>query len=78
MNVSLTPHLDAFVSEKVAEGRYRSASEVVREGLRLLEAREAQLSDLRAALQEGRNSALSPGDEAMKRIRERLAKNHGV
>jgi len=43
MNVSLTDKLDEFVNELVENGRYRSASEVVREGLRLLEIREAQL-----------------------------------
>ncbi|QYY37422.1 type II toxin-antitoxin system ParD family antitoxin [Ruficoccus sp. ZRK36] len=43
MNVSLTDKLEDFVNELVAQGRYRSASEVVREGLRLLEIREAQL-----------------------------------
>ena len=44
MNVSLTDKLENFVNELVEQGRYRSASEVVREGLRLLEIREAQLS----------------------------------
>lgn len=48
MNVSLTPELDKFVSGKVESGRYNSASEVVREALRLLEehdrARAAQLA----------------------------------
>ncbi|NRA25798.1 MAG: type II toxin-antitoxin system ParD family antitoxin [Opitutales bacterium] len=43
MNVSLTDKLEDFVNELVEQGRYRSASEVVREGLRLLEIREAQL-----------------------------------
>jgi antitoxin ParD1/3/4 len=37
MNVSLTPELEKFVSAKVEAGRYGSASEVVREALRLLE-----------------------------------------
>jgi antitoxin ParD1/3/4 len=37
MNVSLTAELEKFVDEKVATGRYSSASEVVREALRLLE-----------------------------------------
>lgn len=37
LNVSLTPELTAFVTSKVETGRYRSASEVVREALRLLE-----------------------------------------
>ena len=48
MNVSLTPELEEFVSTKVQTGRYNSASEVVREALRLLEehdsARVAQLA----------------------------------
>ena len=48
MNVSLTPELDKFVAGKVASGGYNSASEVVREALRLLEehdrARGAQLA----------------------------------
>jgi antitoxin ParD1/3/4 len=36
MTVSLTPELEKFVSAKVGSGRYNSASEVVREALRLL------------------------------------------
>lgn len=48
MNVSLTSELEKFVSAKVESGRYNSASEVVREALRLLEehdrARSAQLT----------------------------------
>ncbi len=48
MNVSLTPELDRFVIGKVESGRYTSASEVVREALRLLEehdqARTAQIA----------------------------------
>jgi antitoxin ParD1/3/4 len=54
MNVSLTPELEKFVSAKVGSGRYNSASEVVREALRLLEehdsARSAQLSEFNAEL----------------------------
>jgi antitoxin ParD1/3/4 len=49
MNVSLTPELEKFVSVKVGSGRYNSASEVVREALRLLEehdsAHAAQLAE---------------------------------
>jgi len=40
VNVSLTPALDKFVAAKVESGRYTSASEVVREALRLLEEHE--------------------------------------
>jgi antitoxin ParD1/3/4 len=41
MNVSLTSELEKFVSAKVESGRYNSASEVVREELRLLEEHDA-------------------------------------
>jgi antitoxin ParD1/3/4 len=41
-NVSLTPELEAFLDSRVASGRYRSASEVVRAALRLLESQERQ------------------------------------
>jgi antitoxin ParD1/3/4 len=40
MNVSLTPELEQFIDIKVGSGRYNSASEVVREALRLLEERD--------------------------------------
>ena len=42
MNVSLTPELEQFIDVKVESGRYNSASEVVREALRLLEERDQQ------------------------------------
>ena len=44
MNVSLTPELEQFVQSKVENGRYNSASEVVREALRLLEEQEKMRS----------------------------------
>lgn len=54
MNVSLTPELEKFVNSKVVSGRYNSASEVVREALRLLEehdlARAAQLAEFNEEL----------------------------
>lgn len=46
MNVSLTPELECLVQTKVQSGRYLSASEVVREALRLLEERD-QLRELK-------------------------------
>jgi len=42
-NVSLTPELEALVDREVASGRYRSASEVVRAALRLLDERERRM-----------------------------------
>jgi antitoxin ParD1/3/4 len=53
---SLGDHFGDFVEAEVATGRYGSASEVVRAGLRLLEDREAQIAALRAALIEGEES----------------------
>jgi antitoxin ParD1/3/4 len=53
MNVSLTPHLETMIRQKVASGRYNNASEVVREALRLMEERD-QHERLRAAIQIGR------------------------
>jgi len=54
MNVSLTPELEEFVSTKVGSGRYNSASEVVREALRLLEEhdsiRASQLAEFNGEL----------------------------
>jgi antitoxin ParD1/3/4 len=58
-SISLSGHFSAFIEEKVATGRYASASEVVRAGLRLLEEREAHLAGLRAALIEGEQSGPS-------------------
>ena len=47
VNVALTPHFDRLVKAKVSSGRYESASEVVREGLRLLEERDEQQANLK-------------------------------
>ncbi len=58
-SISLGDHFADFIDAKVAEGRYVSASDVVRAGLRLLEEREASLAALRAALIEGENSGAS-------------------
>jgi antitoxin ParD1/3/4 len=79
MNVSLTPELDKFVAGKVKSGRYTSASEVVREALRLLEeydhARSAQVAafnhELGARLASlDRGERVSP-EAARKRIEQK-------
>lgn len=54
MNISLTPEMDKWVVQKVKSGMYKSSSELIREGLRLLQAREEQresmVEDLRSEL----------------------------
>jgi antitoxin ParD1/3/4 len=59
MNVSLGERWEGFVDTVLKAGRYASASEVVREGLRLVEEREAKL----AALRETLNASIERGGE---------------
>jgi antitoxin ParD1/3/4 len=80
MNISLTPQLEQLVQDRVRSGRYTSASEVVREALRLLESQdralEARLTQLRAEvdaglrqLDDGKSSPFD--DAAVARIKRR-------
>ena len=52
-SISLSPHFQEMIRDLVESGRYASASDVVREGLRLMEAREAAIRRLDAAIDEG-------------------------
>jgi antitoxin ParD1/3/4 len=76
-NIALTPHFDRFVQKKIDSGRYQSASEVVRDSLRLMEEheqdRQKALSDVRekirigyAQLQAGRTH---DADDVLEEIR---------
>ena len=60
MNISLTEQLEKFINDQVASGAYQTASEVVRDGLRLLadrrKAEELKLEALRAAVRDGLDS----------------------
>jgi antitoxin ParD1/3/4 len=55
-SVTIGNHFETFIAEQLKEGRYGSASEVVRAGLRLLEEQESRIRQLRAALIEGEES----------------------
>ena len=59
-SVSLGDHFAGFIDQKVKEGRYGSASDMIRAGLRLLEEEEAKLERLRALIAEGDASAIVP------------------
>ncbi|MCB1734291.1 MAG: type II toxin-antitoxin system ParD family antitoxin [Gammaproteobacteria bacterium] len=55
-SVSLGDHFDQFIAAQLTKGRYGSATEVVRAGLRLLENEEQKLEALRQLIVEGRTS----------------------
>ncbi len=77
MNISLTPELERMVDERVKTGRYASASEVIREGLRLLEEQEEMKQRRLAAVRQKIDRGLDqldrglgiPGAEARARLR---------
>ncbi|MGY5796332.1 type II toxin-antitoxin system ParD family antitoxin [Rheinheimera faecalis] len=58
-SISLGEHFDHFIAEQIQTGRYGSASEVVRAGLRMLEDSESKLDTLRRMLLEGEQSGLA-------------------
>lgn len=70
MNVSIGSRWEGFVEEIVKSGRYGSASEVVREGLRLVEEREVKLQALRdtlnASIERGGSHTWEEVDDAVK------------
>lgn len=70
--IALGPHLEAFVQESVTTGRYNNVSEVIREGVRLLEEREKALRELDMALAEGEASGFSSlsQEELIRRIED--------
>jgi antitoxin ParD1/3/4 len=75
---SIGNHFEEFVRRQVRSGRFASASEVVREGLRLMEEHEAEraarLDALRADIVRGRESGPGvPAEEVFARVRERIA-----
>lgn len=82
MNISLTPELERRIAEKVESGLYTTASEVVREALRLLfsedEDRARLIAKLNAELQEGvdeldRGEGID-GDEVFRDLSETIAR----
>ena len=79
MNVSLTPKLEQHVKSKVDGGSYNSASEVIRDALRLLEKQDVEeqlkLEALRLEIQKGLHSVsagqVQQGDQVLQAIRQR-------
>ena len=77
--LSLGDHWNSFIEKKLSQGRYASASELVREGLRLIEERDAnsKLEALRVALIEGEESG-DAGKLDMEEIRKEAKKEAGL
>ncbi len=57
-SVSLGNYFEDFVDNRINEGRYKNASEVIRAGLRLLEEEENKIKVLRSAIKEGIDSGM--------------------
>jgi antitoxin ParD1/3/4 len=82
-NISLTPELDRFIDDRVDSGLYESASEVVREGLRLLRHREdlqkKQVERAHAKIekgwQESERDEVITDTEAREHFRQRTAEH---
>ena len=80
LNVSLTPELEEYISSKVQSGSYTSASEVVREGLRLLQASEeskvewaiSARAKVERGWQQAQSGQLVNGVTAMDRVKGRM------
>jgi len=58
-SVSLGSYFDNFIQNKIALGRYKNASEIVRAGLRLLEEEENKMIALKEAIHEGISSGIA-------------------
>jgi antitoxin ParD1/3/4 len=77
-SVIIGDHFGEFIERQVSEGRYSSASDVVRAGLRLLEEREMKIEALRAAIIEGEQSGPSKPFDLEEFISRKRRKKRGA
>ena len=73
-SVALGTYFESFVENKISQGRYKNASEVIRAGLRLLEVEENYLSSLKSAIQEGLDSGVATDFDPQKYLKSLKAK----
>lgn len=76
-SVSLGDHFESFVEDRVANGRFHNASEVIRAGLRLLEEEEDRIMQLKHAIREGINSGIAKNFDPKKHL-ENLKKRKKI
>jgi len=67
-SVSLGDYFEDFVDNRISQGRFKNASEVIRAGLRLLEEEENKIQVLRNSVQEGINSGLAKEFDSKKHL----------
>jgi antitoxin ParD1/3/4 len=77
MNISVPDALKDWVEKRVAEGRYSSTSDLVRDLIRSRQDEEAQLAALQAAIDKGRASGVDPRP-ASEVLREIMVKNRAT
>ena len=75
-SVTLGDHFEAFIASQIDNGRFASASEAIRAGLRLLEEHEMKLAALRRALEEGENSGFT--EYSLQGLLEELDQEHAI
>ena len=82
MTVELGPQLEQAVDDLIQNGRYRSKSEVLREGVRLVQDRETRLEALKAEIQKGLDDVdagrVYPIEEVCAKLEARYAQMPGV
>jgi antitoxin ParD1/3/4 len=75
-SVTLGEHFETFIANQIDRGRFSSASEAIRAGLRLLEEHEVKLAALRQALRDGENSGLA--EYSLSGLLEELDKEQSI
>lgn len=73
-SVALGNYFEDFVENRISEGRYKNASEVIRAGLRLLEEEENKVIALKTAIKEGIKSGIAKDFNAKKHLEALKAK----
>lgn len=78
-SVSLGDYFETFVDERIAAGRFKNASEVIRAGLRLLEEEEGKILALRKAIKDGTDSGVAKNFNPKKHLADLKTrkKQHG-